>query len=87
MRFTSWLLLMFKPPAKSIAIPKRAFSLVVFYCEKPTNYCVQLSLFMFHGASFCENPKIRISPSPPTKKRLLSADKRRFFMMFALPGK
>ena len=31
-------------------VPKRAFSLVVFYCEKPTNYCVQMSLFVFHCA-------------------------------------
>ena len=41
--------------------------MVVFCCEKPTNYCVQLSLFVFHYASFCENPKIRISTSPPEK--------------------
>ena len=41
--------------------------MVVFYCEKPTNYCVLLIHFVFHCAQFRENPKIRISPSPLKK--------------------
>ena len=58
--------------------------MVVFYCEKPTNYCVLLIPFVFHCAQFRENPKIRISPSPLRKVQEFQGSWAFLFVLYPL---